>query len=207
MSEPAFSTMPAAEIALFGNLKKNWRWLLAFGILSVLLGTFGLGAEATVGLTLVTVLLFGWLLIVAAGFQLVGAFSCKGWKGVLGQIATAVLYGVAGYLIVSDPVLASSTFTLIIAGILIAVGLLRMIMAFQHRSAPGWIWTLLAGLISVVFGVVIVVHWPVSGLWVIGLFVAVELILNGWAAVFIALAARRAGKAELGSAKSTTAAA
>jgi uncharacterized membrane protein HdeD (DUF308 family) len=32
----------------------------------------------------------------------------------------------------------------------------------------------------------------VSGLWVIGLFVAIEMIMNGWSYVVIALAARRA---------------
>lgn len=39
-------------------------------------------------------------------------------------------------------------------------------------------------------------EWPVSGFWVIGLFVAIELILNGWSYVFVALAARKAGQAE-----------
>ena len=41
----------------------------------------------------------------------------------------------------------------------------------------------------------IVLQWPVSGLWVIGLFVAIELILNGWSYVFVALAARKAAEA------------
>jgi uncharacterized membrane protein HdeD (DUF308 family) len=33
-----------------------------------------------------------------------------------------------------------------------------------------------------------------SGMWVIGLFVAIELIFNRWAYLFVALAARRAGQ-------------
>jgi uncharacterized membrane protein HdeD (DUF308 family) len=40
----------------------------------------------------------------------------------------------------------------------------------------------------------IIAKWPMSGMWVIGLFVAIELIFNGWAYLFVALAARRAGK-------------
>jgi len=47
--------------------------------------------------------------------------------------------------------------------------------------------------VSIVLGGIIVLQWPVSGLWVIGLFVAIELILNGWSYVFVALAARKAG--------------
>lgn len=41
-------------------------------------------------------------------------------------------------------------------------------------------------------GVIIATHWPVSGLWFIGLFVAVELIVNGWPCILLALAARHA---------------
>jgi uncharacterized membrane protein HdeD (DUF308 family) len=196
MPNLAFTPLPDQELALFGDLKKNWGWLLAFGILSVVLGTIGLGATATYGLTLITVIFFGWLLIVGGGFQLIDAFYCKGWKGVLAQVLTALLYVLAGYLIIQDPILASSTFTLIIAAVLIAVGLLRSFTAFQHRALKGWVWSLLGGLISILLGAMIIAKWPASGLWVIGLFVAIELLLNGWSAIFIALAARRAHKAD-----------
>ena len=197
MSEFEISPLPAEEVALFGDLKRNWGWLLAFGILSTVLGTIGLGWTASEGLTLITVLFFGWLLIVGGGFQLVDAFFCKGWKGVLVHVLTALLYILAGYLIVQDPVLASATFTLIIAVVLIGVGLLRGLMAIQHRGSPGWVWALLGGLISILLGGIIIGQWPVSGLWVIGLFVAIELLLNGWASIFIALAARRVAKADV----------
>jgi uncharacterized membrane protein HdeD (DUF308 family) len=48
------------------------------------------------------------------------------------------------------------------------------------------------GIVSILLGGIIVLQWPVSGLWVIGLFVAIELILNGWSYVFVAFAARKA---------------
>jgi uncharacterized membrane protein HdeD (DUF308 family) len=97
--------------------------------------------------------------------------------------------------IVDDPILASVTLTLVLAGLLIGVGVSRIILAFQLRPASGWYWPLLSGAISVLLGGMIIGHWPLSGFWVIGLFVAIELIFNGWAYVFVALAARKAGKA------------
>jgi len=98
-------------------------------------------------------------------------------------------------LIVKDPVLASGVFTLVLAGILIAVGVIRIAMGIQHRKAAiGWYWSVLSGIVSILLGGMIVLQWPVSGLWVIGLFVAIELILNGWSHVFVALAARKAGR-------------
>ncbi|MGE5152937.1 MAG: DUF308 domain-containing protein, partial [Bdellovibrio bacteriovorus] len=90
---------------------------------------------------------------------------------------------------------ASAYLTLVIAGLLIAVGIARLIMSLQLRPAAGWYWPLLSGLISILLGGMIIAQWPASGLWVIGLFVAIELIVNGWSYVFIALAARKAGTA------------
>lgn len=187
--EPALA---ASQLALFGELKKNWRWLLAFGILSIALGTIGLGM--TFGLTLASVLFFGALLIAGGVFQLFDALKCKGWKSTLWHVMIALLYVAAGILMVVDPVLASATFTLVLAWILIAVGIMRGIMAFQLRPSGGWFWLLLSGIVSVALGGMIIAEWPASGLWVIGLFVAIELIVNGWSYLFVALAARKAGK-------------
>ena len=89
MSDIEIAPLPAAQIALFGDLQKNWGWLLALGVLSIVLGTIGLGASFS--LTLVTVLFFGWLLLVGGGFQLVGAFSCRGWRCVLEHMLAATL--------------------------------------------------------------------------------------------------------------------
>ena len=194
MSTQLDSSLVAAQLAFFGNLRKNWGWLLAFGILAILLGTLGLGM--TFGLTLASIELFGILLIVGGAFQLFNAFKCKGWKSTVWHLLIALLYIAAGVIMVIDPVLASVTLTLVIAWILIAVGIMRSIMAFQMRKSSGWYWPLISGVVSIALGVMIIVQWPISGLWVIGLFVAIELILHGWSYVFVALAARKAGKDE-----------
>jgi uncharacterized membrane protein HdeD (DUF308 family) len=78
------------------------------------------------------------------------------------------------------------------AGIIL-VGIFRVIMAIQHRGLPNWGWPLFSGIISILLGLVIAVRWPVSGLFVIGVFVAIELIIHGWSYLFLALAAKNAG--------------
>ncbi len=176
---------------LFGEAQKNWGWLLALGILCVILGTIGLGM--TFALTVASVLLFGVLFLVGGGFQLIQALKCKGWKGIIWHILIAVLYVAAGIVVIRNPVGASVMLTLIFAWIIIVVGVMRIITAIQMRSGKNWIWLLLAGIASVVLGVIIMAKWPISGLWVIGLFVAIELILNGWSNILVALAARGAG--------------
>ena len=188
---PEPNLTPAAA-TLFGELEKNWGWLLLFGIVSILLGTAGLGM--TFMLTEVSVVFFGVLLVVGGVFQLLDAFKCRGWKGIAWHVLIALLYVGAGLLMVLHPALASLSLTLFIAYILIAIGVLRGIMAFQLRPSKGWWWALISGIVSVVLGGLIIMEWPQSGLWIIGLFIAIELIFNGWSYVFVALAARASAK-------------
>jgi len=192
MSEKTQADLPP-RIGLFGELEKNWGWLMAFGVASIILGSIGLGMSFM--LTLASMVLFGALLVAGGVFQILDAFKCSGWKGAVWHVLIGLLYVVGGVIVMVDPVMASETFTLVLAGILIAVGLIRLIMAVQLRSAKGWYWPLLSGLVSLALGAMILAKWPASGLFVIGLIIAVELIFNGWAYLFVALAARAAGKA------------
>jgi uncharacterized membrane protein HdeD (DUF308 family) len=170
------------------NLRRSWGWLLALGILFVILGCVGI--SQVVGLTLVSVMFFGVLLIIAGVFQLIDVFKYRQWKGMVIHGLIGVLYLIGGALIIHDPVLASSLITVMIAWILIVVGIARFVMAIALRDAKGWGWLLLAGITAIILGVLILMQWPWSGLWVIGLFIAIELLVNGWTYIFLAFAMR-----------------
>jgi len=177
---------------LFGDLSRHWGWLLAVGILSVILGFLGLGM--TFMLTIVSVLYFGVLMIVMGVVQLVECFKCAGWKSVALHALIGLLYLVVGIMIVMRPLLASIALTWTLAIILIVVGVTRLVVGFQHRGTSGAGWAIVGGIITVLLGLMILAHWPASALWVIGLFLAIELIVNGWTEIFVALAARTAGR-------------
>ncbi len=178
--------------AILGDLHKNWGWILALGVVFVFLGVVGLGM--TMFLTLVTVLYFGILLIVGGVIQVVRAFRTKGEGNMAYHLVIAVLYGLAGVVIIQHPKLASAFFTAVIAFVLIFQGILRAVWGFRLRGhLDSWFWPFLGGLISVLLGLIILAHWPVSGLWVIGLFIAVEMIVQGWTYIMLALAAKSAG--------------
>jgi uncharacterized membrane protein HdeD (DUF308 family) len=67
---------------------------------------------------------------------------------------------------------------------------LRIVFAVSERFV-GWSWVLLNGGVSFMLGVMIYKRWPASSLWVIGLFVGIELIFNGWAWIALWLGLRR----------------
>jgi uncharacterized membrane protein HdeD (DUF308 family) len=104
----------------------------------------------------------------------------------------AVVYLVAGGIIVYDPVGGAIALTMFIAAALIAAGVLRIILAFQLKGEPGWWWPLVGGLLSGVLGFLIIAGWPSTALWVIGMFIAIEMISNGWSYIMMALIAKRA---------------
>jgi uncharacterized membrane protein HdeD (DUF308 family) len=172
-----------------GALRDHWGWLLALGIVFVVLGTFGL--LMALFFTVVSVLLFGALLLVAAVLQSSQAVRARGLKRRLPHVLIALVYAVAGIMMLVDPLDSSIAFTLVLAIFLLVVGGMRLVVAYQLRKDAGWGWALAAGITSIVLGAILLAGWPASGLWAIGLIVAVELIVNGWMCIFLALGARQ----------------
>ncbi|MCX7118233.1 MAG: HdeD family acid-resistance protein [Legionellales bacterium] len=171
------------------TFQRNWGWLLALGILFVILGCIGMGM--VVGLTIASVLFLGVILLIAGISQVVDVFTSKQWRGAVWHALIAILYILGGGVVIYDPILASTLITVLIAWMLIIIGVTRLIMANSLRSQGGWGWLIFAGLTAIILGVLILLQWPYSGLWVLGLFIAIELIINGWTYIFLALAGRR----------------
>jgi uncharacterized membrane protein HdeD (DUF308 family) len=69
------------------------------------------------------------------------------------------------------------------------VGIFRIVTALALQL-PNWGWNLLNGIITLALGVIVWGGWPVSGLWVLGLFIGINLLFTGWARVMLALALR-----------------
>ena len=178
--------MPKTDIEIIAvDLKRSWGWLLGLGILFVILGSIGLGM--VVGLTLASVFFIGVLLLVAGVSQIIDVFKSKEWRGVLWHALIAVLYVFGGGVVIYDPILASTVITALLAWMLIIIGITRLIMASALRDASGWGWIVFAGITAIILGILILLQWPYSGMWILGLFIAIELLVNGWTYIFVAL--------------------
>jgi len=181
--------MPKTDIEIIAvDLKRSWGWLLGLGILFVILGSIGLGM--VVGLTLASVFFIGVLLLVAGISQIIDVFKSKEWRGVLWHALIAVLYLFGGGVVIYDPILASTVITALLAWMLIIIGITRLIMASALREAAGWGWIVFAGITAIILGILILLQWPYSGMWILGLFIAIELLVNGWTYIFVALTLR-----------------
>lgn len=173
-----------------GELRKKWGWFVALGIVLIALGMVVLGSTLTMAkVTMAVMFFFGWLMIAGGVLQTLHAFACRNWSGFFLDLLAGILYIVVGFMIVANPLITEITLTLLIAMFLIFGGIFRVILAIAARY-QNRLWVLLHGLINVVLGVMIWQRWPASGLWVIGLFIGIDMIFNGWALLMLGLAAK-----------------
>lgn len=169
-------------------LRRNWGWLLAAGIALVILGVLGLGASAL--LSVASAIWFGAMMFAGGVVMLIDAFRHSGWKSLLMHVLIGLLYLGVGIMTFINPVVATASLTLLAGCALVAAGIFRIIVAFQTRPTPVWIWVLVSGLLSLALGGMILAQWPASSFWVLGTFLAIELIFQGWACIALAMAIR-----------------
>lgn len=186
-------SMKESSEPLFGEMGKNWFWLLILGILFIGLGIAGLGR--LIAFSVAGTLFFGALMIVGGIAQFLEAFKFQTWKSMIFHILIAVIYVGGGIFVMQQPVTATVLLTWVLAVVFVAVGIVRIIMALQMRATGGWFMPALGGVFSIVLGLLIYAGWPYTGLKVIGLFIAIDLILNGWSYIWIAFTARKLNKA------------
>jgi len=104
---------------------------------------------------------------------------------------SGVLYLLAGFFAFENPLLASAVLTLFLAIALLVAGVFRIWVGWRMRPVKGWGWVLVSGIITALAGVVIALGWPVNSLWILGLFLACDLLLQGWSMLAFGLAVRR----------------
>jgi uncharacterized membrane protein HdeD (DUF308 family) len=168
-------------------VRHNWRWVLASGLAFVSLGSLAFGYSVLV--TLASVFVLGWALVFGGIFQAIHAFKVSQWSGFLLELLLAILYGVLGLVMVTHPEAGAMSLTLLIAAFFLVSGLFR-IFAGTMLHPPGRAWLLLSGVVTLLLAMLIWAEWPSSGLWVIGMFVAIDMIFSGTWLIMLALKAR-----------------
>src|SRR5690349_20544423 len=94
------------------HLKERTGWFVALGVALIILGVIAMGE--VVATTILSVLVFGWLLIIGGAFEMVHAFWVRPWSGLLLQLAIGILYLVVGLAIVANPGASAVALTLLI---------------------------------------------------------------------------------------------
>ena len=150
-------------------LKKRSGAMIGWGIFCIVLGTIGLFAPIAFS---------------------VGVWKAEGWGARTAAIVLALLTALTGLLLMFYPIAGTETLTLFLASYFIAIGLVKCWAALSNTDAKGWGLMLFSAIISLLLGGCLWWGWPQSATWIFGIFVAIELIFDGWTALIFGLEVR-----------------
>ncbi len=173
---------------LLEPLRAKSGWIVALGVVYLIAGFIALGSIVTA--TVASVFVVGIVMLVAGIAEFVNAFHMKTFARILLCLLLGALYIVAGFVTFQNPLLAAALLTFTLGIVLVASGIMRIVLAFSVKIGMAWI--ILSGIISLFLGMVILAHWRFSSLYVLGLFLGIDLVFAGVGRIALGLGLRSA---------------
>ena len=168
------------------------KWWTVAGVVLTVLGVLAIFMPVVMGAT--AMLLLGVVLIVSGVSQVLHAFASRGWGGFAVQLLLGVLYAAVGVLLATQPLAGLVAMTLIVAIFLFVDGAVRLALAFRIKGAPGWGFLAAGGLLSLLLGLIIYLGWPGDSIWVIGMFIGIDMLIWGVTLLGLSSALARRGR-------------
>jgi uncharacterized membrane protein HdeD (DUF308 family) len=169
-------------------LAVHWGWVIALGIL---IGALGILAIVRAQMaTTIAVGFLGAITLVSGVSILLFAFVTGGyWTDFLIHVIWAALVVLAGVMLLIRPMMGAQALTMLIAIYFLAEGVAIITFAFASHVEDIWSY-LTQGAISLLLGGMLIVGWPITGLWAIGTFVGIDLLFKGWMIIALGLGLR-----------------
>ncbi len=159
------------------DVSKRSGWGVFMGLVTALIGLVMIMYPfATAN---VTTVFLGWSFVFIAVAQFVFAFAADGVGNFFLKLLLAILYGIVGVTLVSNPVQGTSTLTAVLGAMLLIQAGIEGAFAFDFRGFSGWGWFLVDSFVSLALGLMIVFEWPSSSQWAIGTLVGTGVLMNG----------------------------
>lgn len=144
--------------------------IVILGVLAILLPTV-----ATLGIGI----LLGMVLLIAGAFKLQRALQFRGLPGFGLSLAGALLLTAAGIALLIYPWEGVAVLTLVLVVLFLLEGIGEIAFALQCRDLSAWGWIMASGVASLIIALLLLLHWPSSATWAIGLLVGINLLFTG----------------------------
>lgn len=166
------------------GLAQTWKTLRLIGIVAIVIGCFAILLPELFSLG--AAVFVGCVLVLASAFLTAAAFTAHGVGSLLARLAWALLTFLVGLWLIIEPHNGTLTLTLVLGIYFLLMGLTRIAVAFVGRGTPNAGWMGLSGLCGLIVGVLVLVKFPSSADWAIGLLVGIDLIFAGWTLISVA---------------------
>ncbi len=163
----------------------SMKWM---GILTII---FGILAMMMPYITGQSVLMLIGILVIAGGLlRLIWAFKAGSLgKGIL-KFLIGVLTLLAGFWIITEPIIAAGALTIVLSVYFFADGLLEIIAAFSVEEGKGWL--LFDGVVTLVLGSLLFMGFPFAGPLAVGVMLGIKLLMAGIMMLTLGSAVKRA---------------
>jgi uncharacterized membrane protein HdeD (DUF308 family) len=179
----------AMQNAIRDALGAHWRLFLIQGVVMIILGVIAVAAPAAA--TFAIDLYVGWLFLLSGLVGLIAMFSAGNLPAFLWTLVTAALSLAVGALLISRPIQGALSLTIVLTAFFIAEGIFQIVASIAYRAAMrSWIWMSVSGFSDLLLAAIIILGWPMTAVWALGLLVGINLITSGWAIVMAGLAGR-----------------
>jgi uncharacterized membrane protein HdeD (DUF308 family) len=180
--------------AIKDAMAAHWRLFLVQGVVMIVLGL--LAVAAPVIATIAVDIYVGWLFLISGIVGLIAMFSAKNIPAFLWSLITAALSAAVGALLIWRPVEGALSLTLLLTAFFIVEGVFQAVtsLAYRHVMGSSWGWMLASGIADLALAAVIILSWPMSAVWALGLLVGINVLTSGWALVMAALGGRSVAK-------------
>jgi uncharacterized membrane protein HdeD (DUF308 family) len=81
--------------------------------------------------------------------------------------------------------------TLFLGASLVVSGLIRLFLAFSMKRESPWVWVAVSSVITLLLGLLILARWPVNSVYILGIFLGIDLIFAGAGWLGLGMALRR----------------
>jgi uncharacterized membrane protein HdeD (DUF308 family) len=183
---PAPATPPHSLGEAIERLRARWPWLVGFGAFCLCLGAVALALVAVS--TLAVVFFISIMLVMAGGAEIVLGFGAHGWRSALFWVVSGLFYLVVGAYGLARPQEAAVFLTIFAGFGFIFAGVARIVLGFRLPAGPK-AYVALAGVVTLLLGVLIVGGWPGDTPLVLGTLFGVDLVFYGasWIALGLKL--------------------
>jgi uncharacterized membrane protein HdeD (DUF308 family) len=187
------SEMEQSRQRVLDAIRRHWGLFLAEGIALVVFGAIAIVVPGTAALA-VTILL-GWLFLFSGVLGLVTTIWMRQLPGFWWSLLSALLAIVTGIALLAWPFGGVLSLTLVLAVFFVVEGVASIMYALDHRReyTGRWAWMLASGVIDLLLAMLILVGFPGTASWAIGLLVGINMLMGGFALIAMALHARAGG--------------
>jgi uncharacterized membrane protein HdeD (DUF308 family) len=173
------------------SLKDHWQLFVVQGILLIVLGALAIAVPQVASVAITAFV--GWLLFFAGTMRAISLIRSPHAPGYWSSLLLSILTAILGLVLALFPIQGTLTLTLLLVAYFIVHGVASVMFAFSIKGDTGrWVLLILSGIIDFVLAVLVISGWPATGVWVLGLYVGINMLFTGFALIFAALGARSA---------------